>query len=60
MTPAFLDGLRVLETGDGVAGSYATAVLAGLGARVTKVTDAGAPVHRLRPALNQLCLASTG
>ena len=51
MTPAFLEGLRVLETGDGVAGAYATSVLAGLGAHVTTVTVPGAPLHRLRPAL---------
>ncbi|HZQ56918.1 MAG TPA: CoA transferase, partial [Acidimicrobiales bacterium] len=51
MTPAFLDGLRVLETGDGVAGSYATAVLAGFGAHVTKVRDPSSPLHQLRPAL---------
>jgi crotonobetainyl-CoA:carnitine CoA-transferase CaiB-like acyl-CoA transferase len=49
--PAFLDGLRVLETGDGVAGSYATSVLGGFGAHVTKVVDPATPVHRLRPAL---------
>jgi crotonobetainyl-CoA:carnitine CoA-transferase CaiB-like acyl-CoA transferase len=51
VTPAFLEGVRVLETGDGVAGAYATSILAGLGARVTTVTGAGAPLHHLRPAL---------
>jgi len=48
---AFLDGLRVLEAGDGVAGSSATAVLAGLGAHVTKIATPDSPSRRLRPAL---------
>ncbi len=47
----FLDGLSVLEVGDGVAGSSAAAVLAGLGARVTKIAEAGSPSRRMRPAL---------
>jgi crotonobetainyl-CoA:carnitine CoA-transferase CaiB-like acyl-CoA transferase len=33
----FLDGLKVLEIGDGVGGSFASSFLATLGASVTKV-----------------------
>lgn len=40
---AFLGGIRVLQLGDGIAGSTAAALLAGLGADVTKVvTDPAA------------------
>jgi crotonobetainyl-CoA:carnitine CoA-transferase CaiB-like acyl-CoA transferase len=38
----FLDGLRVLEIGDGVAGSFASSFLATLGASVTKVVEVSA------------------
>ena len=46
---AFLSGLRVLELGDGVAGSAATAILASFGADVTKVAEAGSLHRRSRP-----------
>ena len=50
MTVDFLQGLRVVELGDGVAGASATALLAALGAQVSAVVDAQSP-HRLgRPA----------
>lgn len=52
MTPepgAFLSGLRILELGDGVAGSAAAAALASLGAQVTKVADPQSLHRRGRP-----------
>lgn len=50
MTPAgYLAGLQVLELGDGVAGSAATAVLASFGAAVTKVADPAALHRQSRP-----------
>lgn len=45
----FLAGVRVLQLGDGIAGSAAAALLASLGADVTKV--AGPPAHRAGPML---------
>jgi len=39
----FLSGIRVLQLGDGIAGSAAAALLAGLGAEVTRVTENDAP-----------------
>ena len=39
---SFLSGVRVLQLGDGIAGSAAVALLASLGAEATKVADAGA------------------
>ena len=41
--PGYLEGLRVLELGDGVAGAAATAVLADLGAHVEKARSADCP-----------------
>lgn len=45
----FLDGLRVLELGDGVAGASAGAILASLGASVTTVVNPAAVYRRARP-----------
>ena len=45
----FLEGLRVLELGDGVAGASATALLWGLGADVTTVIDLASPHRHGRP-----------
>ncbi|WP_156688009.1 CoA transferase [Mycobacterium sp. Marseille-P9652] len=42
--------MRVLQLGDGIAGSAATALLASLGAEATKVVDADAP-HRAGPVI---------
>ncbi|PLV54842.1 CoA transferase [Mycobacterium simiae] len=42
--------MRVLQLGDGIAGSVATALLASLGAEATKVVGAGAP-HRAGPVI---------
>ena len=49
MNVGFLEGLRVLELGDGVAGASAAGLLAGLGAEVTSVIDAGSAHRRGRP-----------
>ena len=49
--PGFLDGLRVLELGDGVAGAAAGAILGSFGARVATVVDAGAPYRHGRPGI---------
>jgi len=45
----FLQGLRVLELGDGVAGASAAGLLAALGAEVTAVVDPTSPHRRGRP-----------
>ena len=45
----FLAGVRVLELGDGVAGSAATSILWSLGAEVTAVVDRTSPHRRTRP-----------
>lgn len=45
----FLAGLRVLELGDGIAGSAATSLLRALGADVTAVVDPASPHRRARP-----------
>jgi crotonobetainyl-CoA:carnitine CoA-transferase CaiB-like acyl-CoA transferase len=47
--PGFLRGIVVLELGDGVAGGAAGSVLASLGADVSSVRRADAPIHSLRP-----------
>jgi crotonobetainyl-CoA:carnitine CoA-transferase CaiB-like acyl-CoA transferase len=47
--PAFLDGLRVLELGDAVAGASATSQLRALGASVVSVVEADSPHRRGRP-----------
>lgn len=47
----FLSGVRVLQLGDGIAGSAATALLAGLGAETTKVVGA-CPPHRAGPVID--------
>ena len=49
----FLAGLRVLELGDGVAGSAASSVLWSLGADVTAVVDPSSPHRHGRPALQR-------
>jgi crotonobetainyl-CoA:carnitine CoA-transferase CaiB-like acyl-CoA transferase len=46
---SFLDGLRVLELGDGIAGSATSSVLMALGADVTTVADRASPHRRARP-----------
>lgn len=46
----FLDGLRVLELGDAVAGAGATSLLAALGAEVTSLVDPKSAHRRGRPA----------
>ena len=51
MNVGFLEGLRVLELGDGVAGASAAGLLAGLGAEVTSVIDTGSAHRRGRPAI---------
>lgn len=48
---SFLSGINVLEIGDGIAGSAATALLASLGAAVTKVTEENATA-RVGPVLS--------
>lgn len=45
----FLEGLRVLELGDGVAGAYAGAILASFGASVTTLVNPAAAYRRARP-----------
>jgi crotonobetainyl-CoA:carnitine CoA-transferase CaiB-like acyl-CoA transferase len=56
-TPAdFLAGVRVLELGDGVAGSSATSILWSLGAEVTAVVDPTSPHRRGRPQLDGVSL----
>jgi crotonobetainyl-CoA:carnitine CoA-transferase CaiB-like acyl-CoA transferase len=45
----FLDGLRVLELGDGVAGSAAASLLWALGAEVTAAVDPASPHRHGRP-----------
>lgn len=47
---AFLDGIRVLQLGDGIAGSAAAALLAGLGAQVTKAST-GVVAARTGPVI---------
>jgi crotonobetainyl-CoA:carnitine CoA-transferase CaiB-like acyl-CoA transferase len=49
----FLAGVRVLELGDGVAGSAATNVLWALGAEITVVIDPASPHRRGRPHLER-------
>lgn len=56
--PGFLDGLRVLELGDGVAGAAAGAILGSFGARVATVVDAGAPYRHGRPGIGDQAGAS--
>ncbi|WP_068186379.1 CoA transferase [Mycobacterium sp. UM_CSW] len=46
----FLSGIRVLQLGDGIAGSAAVALLADLGAEATKVAGGAAPA-RVGPAI---------
>jgi len=48
----FLTGLRVLEAGDGPAGSSATALLGSLGAEVTKLVNPGGASRRQAPSLS--------
>ncbi|BBX01007.1 CoA transferase [Mycolicibacterium moriokaense] len=48
-TTDFLVGVRVLQLGDGIAGSAAAALLASLGADVAKISSA--PVRRVGPVL---------
>jgi crotonobetainyl-CoA:carnitine CoA-transferase CaiB-like acyl-CoA transferase len=48
----FLEGVRVLELGDGVAGSAATSILWALGADVTAVVDPLSPHRAGRPAVD--------
>jgi crotonobetainyl-CoA:carnitine CoA-transferase CaiB-like acyl-CoA transferase len=45
----FLAGVRVLELGDGVAGSAATSILCALGAEVTAAVDPSSPHRRGQP-----------
>jgi crotonobetainyl-CoA:carnitine CoA-transferase CaiB-like acyl-CoA transferase len=47
--PKYLRSVRVLELGDGISGSAASAVLAMFGARVTKLRSESSPLHRLEP-----------
>jgi crotonobetainyl-CoA:carnitine CoA-transferase CaiB-like acyl-CoA transferase len=47
----FLEGVKVLEIGDGIAGGAATAVLAAYGADVTAVLSPDATVHRVEPLI---------
>lgn len=47
---AFLSGVRVLQLGDGIAGSSAAALLASLGADVARLPQPAA--HRAGPAIN--------
>ena len=49
MKADFLEGLRVVELGDGVAGSSAAGILSALGADVTVVVDPSSPHRRGRP-----------
>jgi crotonobetainyl-CoA:carnitine CoA-transferase CaiB-like acyl-CoA transferase len=49
----FLAGVRVLELGDGVAGSAATSVLWALGAEVVAVVDPASPHRRGRPHIER-------
>lgn len=51
MRTDFLCGIRVLQLGSGIAGSAAAALLAGLGADVTKASSGPAPV-RHGPVIN--------
>jgi crotonobetainyl-CoA:carnitine CoA-transferase CaiB-like acyl-CoA transferase len=46
---SFLEGLLVLELGDGIAGSATSSVLMALGADVTTVADRASPHRRARP-----------
>lgn len=46
-----LEGIHVLELGDGIAGASATAILASLGARVTKLTPAGCEAPPFEPSI---------
>lgn len=48
---SFLSGVRVLEAGDGIAGSTAAAMLASLGADVTTVRGRRAHQHRAGPMI---------
>jgi crotonobetainyl-CoA:carnitine CoA-transferase CaiB-like acyl-CoA transferase len=48
----FLDGARVLELGDGVAGAAASSVLWGLGADVTAAVQADSAHRRGRPSVD--------
>lgn len=50
-TDDYLCGVRVVEIGDGVAGSVATTTLAMLGADVTKVVGSIRPIEQLGPAM---------
>jgi crotonobetainyl-CoA:carnitine CoA-transferase CaiB-like acyl-CoA transferase len=51
VTVDFLQGLRVLELGDGVAGASTSGLLAALGAEVTSVVDPASPHRRGRPTV---------
>lgn len=55
MNVDFLNGLRVLELGDGVAGASATGLLAALGADVTALVDPSSPHRRGRPTVASGC-----
>ena len=46
-----LDGVRVVELGDGIAGSIATMTLAMLGADVTKVVHPIRPIGKIGPEI---------
>jgi crotonobetainyl-CoA:carnitine CoA-transferase CaiB-like acyl-CoA transferase len=54
----FLTGLRVLEIGDGIAGSSATSILWSLGADVTAVVDPSSPHRRGRPSVGPASVLS--
>src|SRR6185437_12087844 len=47
---SFLSGISVLQLGDGIAGSAAAALLASLGAEVTRASDGGV-INRFGPAI---------
>ena len=47
----FLSGLRILELGDGVAGSAASGLLLALGAHVTAAVDSRSPHRHARPTI---------
>ena len=52
MNVGFLEGLRVVELGDGVAGASASGLLAALGAEVTAVVDPKSSHRRGRPTVD--------
>jgi crotonobetainyl-CoA:carnitine CoA-transferase CaiB-like acyl-CoA transferase len=59
VTVDFLEGVRVLELGDGVAGASAAGLLAALGAEVTAVVDPTSPHRHGRPAVDGTSLLAT-